>query len=37
MIKNFKTVSMMLLLGSMGTGLSTAATEIGVAESNQIH
>lgn len=36
MIKNFKTVSMMLLLGSMSTGLTHAAFETSVAGTNVV-
>lgn len=36
MIKNFKTVSMMLLLGSLSTGLANAAFGMSVAETNVV-
>lgn len=36
MIKNFKTVSMMLLLGSMSTGLANAAFEMNAAGTDVV-
>ena len=34
MIKNFKTVSMLLFLGAMSTGIANAAADMGVAGKN---
>ena len=34
MIKNFKTVSMLLFLGAMSTGIANAAADMGVAGTN---